>query len=138
MQSPRGAGAGDGEKGCSERMIVKARVIVTMDGPPVPGGAVLVEGNRIRRVGPAADLLSFNDGPIIELSDHALLPGLINAHCHLDYTMMRRALSPGSSFTAWVERLNALKRTLDSDDYLAAIARGFEELKRWGTTTVCN
>jgi len=119
-------------------MIIKARVVVPMDGPPIEGGAVLVEKNRIRAVNSAAALASDGGESIVDLSEHALLPGLINAHCHLDYTMMRRAISPQSSFTSWVERLNALKRSLDSDDYLAAIARGFEELKRWGTTTVCN
>ncbi|HEV7867795.1 MAG TPA: amidohydrolase family protein, partial [Chthoniobacteraceae bacterium] len=67
-----------------------------------------------------------------------LLPGLINAHCHLDYTMMRHAIDPPKSFTAWVQRINALKRSLDNDDYLAAIRRGFRELRKWGTTTVCN
>jgi cytosine/adenosine deaminase-related metal-dependent hydrolase len=119
-------------------MIIKARVVVTMDGPPIPEGAVLIDGNRIVRVGRAAEFSFAGQEPVIELPDLALLPGLINAHCHLDYTMMRRAISPPPSFTSWIERLNALKRSLDNDDYRAAIARGFEELKRWGTTTVCN
>ena len=33
---------------------------------------------------------------------------------------------------------HSLKRSLDSKDYLQAITRGFSELKKWGTTTVCN
>ena len=108
-------------------MIIKASVVVTMDGPPIAHGAVLIDGNRIARVGHVAELAFAGQRPVIELPDHALLPGLINAHCHLDYTMMRNAISPPPSFTSWVERLNALKRSLDSDDYLAAIARGFAE-----------
>ena len=56
---------------------------------------------------------------MIDLGELVLLPGLINAHCHLDYTMMRHAISPPKSFTAWVQRINALKRSLDNDDYLA-------------------
>ena len=34
--------------------------------------------------------------------------------------MMRGAILPPTSFTAWVQRINALKRTLDSEDYLRA------------------
>lgn len=119
-------------------MILKARTVVTMDGPPIDDGFVVVEGHRVTAVGKWAALGPDDCGPVIDLGDHVLLPGLINAHCHLDYTMMRHAISPPRSFASWVQRLNALKRSLDSDDYLAAIQRGFAELKRWGTTTVCN
>ncbi len=119
-------------------MILKARTLVTMDGPPIEDGAVAIEGNLIVAVGRVADLAWASDGPVIDLGEVALLPGLINAHCHLDYTMMWRAIAPPKSFTAWVQRINALKRSLDDSDYLAAIARGFAELKKWGTTTVCN
>jgi cytosine/adenosine deaminase-related metal-dependent hydrolase len=119
-------------------MIIKARVVVTMDGPPIAKGAVLIEGPEVVEVGRAIDLERQQDGPLVDLGEQVLLPGLINAHCHLDYTTMRHALAPSRSFADWVRRLNALKRSLDSDDYLNAIARGFAELKRWGTTTVCN
>ena len=120
-------------------MILRARTLVTMAGPPIEHGAVAVEGNRIVAVGHVPDLAwVYRRAESIDLGDVALLPGLINAHCHLDYTMMRHAISPPKSFTAWVQRINALKRSLDSDDYLAAIRRGFAELKKWGTTAVCN
>ena len=119
-------------------MIIRARAIVTMDGPPIENGAVAIEGNRIIAVGRHGDFAVSADEEVLDLGEVALLPGLINAHCHLDYTMMRGAIAPPKSFTAWVQRINALKRSLDSDDYLAAIRRGFGELRKWGTTSVCN
>ena len=119
-------------------MIIRARIVVTMDGPPIENGAVAIEGNRIVAVGTPPDLQWLSDGPVIDLGEQVLLPGLINAHCHLDYSMMRQAISPPKSFTAWVQRINALKRSLDNDDYLAALKRGFTELRKWGTTSVCN
>ena len=112
-------------------MILKARTVVTMDGPVLRNGAVAVEGNRIVAVGLAADLAWISPGPLIDLGDQVLMPGLINAHCHLDYSMMRGAILPPKSFTAWVQRIKSLKRTLDSKDYLQAITRGFSELKKW-------
>jgi len=119
-------------------MILCARQVVTMDGPPIENGAVAIEGNRIVAVGTVPDLQWVSEGAVIDLGDQILLPGLINAHCHLDYTMMRHAIARPKQFTAWVQRINALKRSLDSQDYLAAIRRGFAELKKWGTTSVCN
>jgi len=52
------------------------------------------------------DLQWLSDGPVIDLGEQVLLPGLINAHCHLDYSMMRLAISEPKSFTAWVQRIN--------------------------------
>ncbi|MCE9609652.1 MAG: amidohydrolase family protein [Chthoniobacter sp.] len=119
-------------------MILRARAIVTMDGPPIENGAVAIEGNRIIAVGRSEDVAVPAGETVLDLGEVALLPGLINAHCHLDYSMMRNAISRPKSFTAWVQRINALKRSLDNDDYLAAIRRGFAELRKWGTTSVCN
>jgi len=121
-------------------MIVRARTVVTMSGPPLEDGAVTVTGDgRIAAVGPFAQV--HRDGPgeeVLDLGEQVLLPGLINAHCHLDYTSMRNAINPQGSFTRWIARINALKRQMTDDDYLQAIAEGFKELQMWGTTTVCN
>ena len=119
-------------------MILRARIVLPIAGPPIENGAVVIEGNRIAALGAARELMSANQGPVLELGEMVLMPGLINAHCHLDYSMMRHAINPPRSFAAWVKRINALKRSLDDDDYLAAIAKGFAEAKRWGTTTIGN
>lgn len=119
-------------------MILRARTVVTMAGPPIEDGAVVVKAGRIRAVGPFADIAALYIGKLVDLGERVLMPGLINAHCHLDYTMLRRAIHPPRSFTAWVQRINALKRSFSDDDYLDAIARGFTELKKWGTTSVLN
>jgi aminodeoxyfutalosine deaminase len=122
----------------SDHIILKARVVVTMDGPPLENCAVAVDGNTIVAVGKPEELEWLDAAHVQDLGDVVLMPGLINAHCHLDYTMMRYAIAPPASFSAWVRRLNALKRSLDTEDYLRAIWRGFRRLKQWGTTTVCN
>src|SRR5204863_5227705 len=68
-------------------MIIRAGSVVTMDGPPIENGAVAVSGGRITNVGKFSDISATNSGEqIVDLGEQALLPGLINAHCHLDYT----------------------------------------------------
>ena len=119
-------------------MILRARTVVTMEGPPIEDGAVAVRGNKILAVGQFKEVSRLYSGKTLDLGEQVLLPGLINAHCHLDYTVMRKAIFYQRSFTRWVSRINALKRILTEDDYLKSITDGFQELKKWGTTTVLN
>src|SRR5438067_5652034 len=76
------------------RMIVRARTVVTMDGPPIGNGAVVVSADRIVDVGEFDQIEKENAGEIVDLGEQALLPGLINAHCHLDYTCLRGKIPP--------------------------------------------
>ncbi len=119
-------------------MIVRARTVVTMDGPPIENGAVAVAGNRIVDVGRFDDIKTRNAGKAIDLGEQVLLPGLINAHCHLDYTCLRGKISPQKSFTEWIRAINTEKATLAPKDYIASINEGFAEAKRFGTTTIAN
>src|SRR5205085_2535903 len=105
LQSARREGARGAEAQRGARMIIHARQVVTMDGPPIDNGAVAIEGNRIVAVGTVPDLQWVSDGPVHDLGEQVLLPGLINAHCHLDYSMMRYAIAAPKQFTAWVQRI---------------------------------
>src|SRR4051812_11334126 len=89
------------------RMILKASIVVPIEGPPIPDGAVMIDDDCIVAVGPASELTGRNGRDVHDLKGMALMPGLINAHCHLDYSTLRYAISPQRSFTAWVRRINA-------------------------------
>ncbi len=119
-------------------MILRARTVVPVSHAPIDDGAVVISGNTITAVGRFADIRAAHPGEVTDLGEQVLLPGLVNAHCHLDYTMMRRAIQPQRSFTSWIGRINSLKRCLGPSDYRLAVERGFAELRRWGTTSVAN
>ena len=143
-------------------MIIRTRTVVTMDGAPIDNGAVAVSDDRIddspagslpswaarpRRSAPAGsvvdvgkfdEITSRNAGEIVDLGEQALLPGLINAHCHLDYTCLRGKIPPQKSFADWIRAINTEKANLSPKDYLASINGGFAEAKRFGTTTIAN
>jgi cytosine/adenosine deaminase-related metal-dependent hydrolase len=119
-------------------MIIRARIVVTMDRAPIENGAVAVSGNRIVDVGRFDDIKTRNAGNTVDLGEQALLPGLINAHCHLDYTCLRGKISPQKSFTDWIRAINAEKANLLPKDYVASINDGFAEAKRFGTTAIAN
>src|SRR5438132_1234644 len=120
-------------------MIIRAGTVVTMDGLPIDNGAVAVSGSRITNVGKFSDISATNSGEqIVDLGEQALLPGLINAHCHLDYTCLRGKIPPPKSFTEWIRAINAEKANLSPEDYVRSIKEGFAEAKRFGTTTIAN
>jgi len=120
-------------------MIIRARVVVTMDGRPIENGAVAVSGNRIIDVGKFSEISARHSGQTLrDLGEQALLPGFINAHCHLDYTCLRGKIPPQQSFADWIRAINAEKAKVSKEDYLASIAEGFAEAKRFGTTTIAN
>jgi cytosine/adenosine deaminase-related metal-dependent hydrolase len=120
-------------------MIVRARAVVTMDGAPIKNGAVAVSGDRIVDVGKFPEVSSRYSGQqIVDLGEQVLMPGLINAHCHLDYTCLRGKIPQQKSFTDWIRAINAEKSKLSPQDYVASINGGFAEAKQFGTTTVAN
>jgi Cytosine deaminase and related metal-dependent hydrolases len=120
-------------------MIIRAGIVITMDGPPIENGAVAISGNQIIDVGPFPKISARHRGKkIVDLGEKALLPGFINAHCHLDYTCLRGKIPPRKTFTDWIRAINAEKAKLSREDYLASINEGFAEAKRFGTTTIAN
>ena len=119
-------------------MIIRARIVVTMCGAPIENGAVAVSGNRIVDVGRFDDVKARNAGNTLDLGEQALLPGLINAHCHLDYTCLRGKIAPQKSFTDWIRAINEEKSELSLKDYVASINEGFAEAKRFGTAAIAN
>src|SRR5437667_5114263 len=120
-------------------MIIRARVVITMDGPPIENGAVAVSGDRIADVGKFPEISARHAGEeIVDLGEQTLLPGLINAHCHLDYTCLRGEIPRQKSFTDWIRAINAEKAKLSPGDYVRSINEGFAEAKRFGTTSMAN
>jgi cytosine/adenosine deaminase-related metal-dependent hydrolase len=110
-----------------------ARWVLPITAPPIAAGTVAVDRERIVYVGTAAGAPPGSD---VDLGNVLLLPGLVNAHCHLELTGMRGFLE-GVDFGDWILRLATAKRAvLTSLDMLVDAARlGIAEGVRAGITT---
>lgn len=109
-----------------------SRWVLPIATPPIADGTVVTEGDRIIWVGPRAQAPAGRDE---ELGDSILTPGLVNAHTHLDLTMMRGGLED-LSFFEWVRTLSAAKRELfTADDLNDAALLGVAEGLSRGITT---
>ncbi len=119
-------------------MILRARLVLPMRGPVIEDGAVFVSGERIIAVGKWSELKRTAGGSVEDLGEVILLPGLINAHCHLDYTDMAGKISPPRSFADWIKAMVALKAEWSYTDFAQSWVRGAQMLLRSGTTTVAD
>ena len=119
-------------------MILRARTLLPVTRPPIENGAVLISGNRIRAVGFWSDLKPGSGEKLLDLGEVILLPGLVNAHCHLDYTDMAGELPPPKCFTDWIPLITVAKTAWSYSDYARSWLHGAHMLVRSGTTTVAD
>ena len=120
-------------------MILRARTVLPITAPPIENGAVVVSGNQIDAVGKWTDLKSdFSSEEIFNLGEVVLLPGLVNAHCHLDYTDMAGQLPPPKTFLDWIPQMLAAKAAWSYTDYARSWLNGAKMLLQTGTTTVAD
>ncbi|MCE5302040.1 MAG: amidohydrolase family protein [Planctomycetaceae bacterium] len=109
---------------------LKARYVFPVAGPPIPDGIVSWDGDRIIAVGrkPAAS-------DLCDLGNVALLPGLVNAHTHLDFSDLTLPLGPErAGFADWIRRVMA--RACAGRDLRRAVTVGLQESLRQGVTTL--
>ena len=107
--------------------------VLPVTSAPVRDGTVIVEDGRIAHVGTRR--LAADSRDDVQLGDALLMPGLVNAHCHLELTAMRGFLD-GLSFREWILRLTMSRRAVLTPEMLLDSARlGVVEGLMHGVTT---
>lgn len=84
---------------------VSARWVLPVSGAPVAGGWVSVADGRVDAVGRGSRPTGVRD-----LGDVALLPGLVNAHTHLELSWMAGRVPPQASMDAWIRTMMGIRR----------------------------
>jgi aminodeoxyfutalosine deaminase len=106
-----------------------ARWIFPVSAPPLAGGTITMDGERIVAVEAHGQRR-----PDVDLGEVAVLPGLVNAHTHLDLTGLRGRCAPTADFTGWLRQVIAHRRTLAPEQIAADVREGLAESLRHGTT----
>ena len=111
-----------------------------MDGsPPLVGGAVLVDAGKVVEVGPREQVVRRASGATVRDHTGVLVPGLVNAHTHLEYGPAFADLaSAGLAFPDWIAQLTARRRPFTDADWLVAARGSVHAALRTGTTAVAD
>ncbi|WP_310570827.1 amidohydrolase family protein [Gemmatimonas sp.] len=113
--------------------------VLPISSAPIRHGAVLVEAGRIAFVG-AASAVALDSSVVrtIALGNAVLMPGLVNAHSHLELTLLRGFLE-GLDFRDWLRTLTTVRRDLMSESVLLDASRaGIREALRNGITCLAD
>ncbi|QDV26262.1 amidohydrolase family protein [Aureliella helgolandensis] len=122
-----------------ETLRIQARFIVASPQEIHHPGQLVIRGGTIIEVTPKTHLPAD-----VELTHHALLPGLVNCHTHLEFSDLASPLPAGGSFPEWIgavvgrrrelSRLQTVKQGIEHTQ--ATLARGLEEVFSSGTNVV--
>jgi aminodeoxyfutalosine deaminase len=106
-----------------------ARWIFPVSGPPLSNGLVTIDGERLASV----DAHGSRHADL-DLGNVAVLPGLVNAHTHLDLTGLRGLVPPRADFTSWLRAVIRHRREQTREQIDADIRTGLAESVAYGTT----
>jgi len=116
-------------------VILRADWVLPVARDPIEQGEVVIQNGVIvdvrRRSGTrgGADVLDFGEAMI--------LPGLVNAHAHLELTVLRGAIED-LPFFEWIRRLVELKRLLSDSEWRDSALWGALEAASSGVTTIAD
>jgi aminodeoxyfutalosine deaminase len=113
----------------------RARWVFPIHSPPIRDGIVAIAGPRIVHVG--SDSAGFRPA---DAGNVAILPGLVNAHTHLEFSDLDAPLGhEGMPITDWIAAVVQHRRRRDIEGAICpteAIRRGIAESLRHGVTTL--
>lgn len=111
----------------------RSRWIAPVSQPPIENGLITIEGGRIVEFGRPRTPLA----QAIDLGDAIVIPGLINAHTHLELTTCASRAPYQGSFARWIKDLSAVSPARESiPARQAAIERGLRLSEQAGVSAI--
>jgi aminodeoxyfutalosine deaminase len=108
-----------------------ARWLFPVDQEPIPDGTITIAGSRIIALNKHGQRRADEN-----LGNVAILPGLVNAHTHLDLSGLCGLTPPTPDFTAWLGDVVAQRRRRSAKQVQADIKAGLKESLKFGTTLI--
>jgi cytosine/adenosine deaminase-related metal-dependent hydrolase len=116
--------------------VVQAAWACPIDAPPIRHAVIEIRDGIIQSIAPGSRVPVHGS---TQLGNVVVLPGLINAHTHLELSWLRGRVPPANSFTDWVKGLLAIRRSPDlpmTPDMIAPIHEAIREARATGTVAV--
>jgi len=113
--------------------------ILPITEPPVHNGWIAVDRGRVVALGSSGKRVLHDGARVVNLGQVAILPGLVNAHTHLELSYLRDEVPPASEFVTWIRGVIAARRRQPdprSPEILDAVDRALAEAVACGTAIV--
>ena len=117
-------------------LVKNAAILVTMDDHrrEIPGGGLFIRDGFIQQVGPTSQLPVDAD-EVLDLSDHIILPGLINTHHHFYQTLTRAVpAAQDANLFNWLKTLYPIWARMTPEDIRISTQTALAELALSGCT----
>jgi cytosine/adenosine deaminase-related metal-dependent hydrolase len=117
----------------NDEIVLTAAWLAPMDRPPLRDGAVVIRGGRVAGIGSIAAMREQHPSAgVHEFGDAIILPGLVNAHTHLELSSIVRGPKP-ARFVDWIIGLMCQSPAVDPAESVRA---GIDQCLRFGVTAV--
>lgn len=114
-----------------------ARFVITVDPERriIRDGAILIDGQRITRVGKSAELRQVPADQVIDASEMVVTPGFCNNHMHISYAHATRGIFPDNlDPMVYLGHVFTLQGAMTEEDEYYTSLLGITELLKYGTT----
>lgn len=119
-------------------MLLLARYVLPVNGPHIDDGAVLVQGSEIVAVGTSSELVAaYPDEEVVDYGLAALMPGFVDLHTHLEYSVFRGVVDD-LPYSRWKMEVSRREEFLDEEDWADSAVLGAVEAIRSGITTIAD
>jgi aminodeoxyfutalosine deaminase len=114
---------------------IRFRALLPMtNSKPIENGQLIIERGCIREIFP--DASSIIEGELIDLSDCLILPGFVNAHCHLGLSALKWQIPRSGSFKTWVRSVIKKNDLVNWENRVLAIHAEAKVMARSGVTAL--
>jgi cytosine/adenosine deaminase-related metal-dependent hydrolase len=113
--------------------------ILPISQPPIRNGWLAVDRGRVVALGSAGKRVLSDRAKVVNLGDVVLMPGLVNAHTHLELSYLRDEVAPASQFVTWIRAVMSARRERpdpSGKEILDAVDAAVDEAVACGTAII--
>ncbi len=105
---------------------------------PIRDGYVMTDDEGyVLKMGAAREL----NPPALSVAEYfpgAIVPGFVNAHCHIELSHLRGAFKKGSGMSGFINQINALRDSVDRNGRINALEAEMRSLYRQGVSAMAD
>jgi len=116
---------------CARHLWVNAETLIE-------NGALIVEKGKVREVLQRGERLPANLAEVHRFEGGLIIPGLVNAHTHLELSFLRGKVPFRGSFLRWLGKVGLIRATASERQIAQSVKMGLDESLASGTTLIAD